>query len=92
MWARVPVVAAAVGGVPFLVRDGETGFLARPDEPEALAERIVFVLRNPGLAAEVAARAHEAAAEFIWPYDRPGHLRTLLDAAGLAVNPPKPRR
>ena len=60
-------------------------------EPEALAERIVFVLRNPGLAADVAARAHEAAAEFIWPYDRPGQLQTLLACAGLAPTPPAPR-
>jgi glycosyltransferase involved in cell wall biosynthesis len=91
MWAGVPVVAAAVGGVPFLLRDGETGFLARPDEPEALAERMVFVLRNPGLAADVAARAREAAAEFIWPYERPGQLQTLLACAGLAPTPPAPQ-
>ncbi len=90
MWARVPVVAAAVGGVPFLVRDGETGFLAPPDEPEALAERIIFVLRNPELAAGVAARAREAVAEFIWPYDRPGQLQTLLACADLAPSPPAP--
>jgi glycosyltransferase involved in cell wall biosynthesis len=91
MWARVPVVAAAVGGVPFLVRDGETAFLAPPDDPEGLADRIIFVLHNPDVATEVAARAHEAAAEFIWPYDRPGQLQTLLACAGLAPIPPAPR-
>ena len=35
-WGR-PVVATAVGGVPDLVVDGETGFLTPPDNEEALA-------------------------------------------------------
>ncbi len=91
MWAGVPVVAAAVGGVPFLVRDGETAFLAPPDDPEALAEKIIYVLGNPEAAAEVAARARDAAAEFIWLYDRPGLLQTLLDVAGLPITAPTPR-
>jgi len=91
MWTGVPVVAAAVGGVPYLVRDGETAFLAAPDDPEALAEKIIYVLRNPDAAAEAAARARDAAAEFTWPYDKPGLLQTLLDVAGLSVTPPIPR-
>ncbi len=88
MWARVPVVAAAVGGVPFLIRDGETGFLAPPESPEALAEKMILVLSNCALATEIAAHAREAAAEFIWPYGRTGLLKILLDVAAVRLNGP----
>ena len=33
-----PVVATAAGGVPGIVKDGETGLLVEPEDPEALAE------------------------------------------------------
>jgi glycosyltransferase involved in cell wall biosynthesis len=42
-----PVVATAVGGVPSVVRPGETGVLVEPDDPEALAEAILFTLDHP---------------------------------------------
>ncbi|HEX4170068.1 MAG TPA: glycosyltransferase family 4 protein [Bryobacteraceae bacterium] len=43
--AGVPVVAFPSGGVPEIVRDGYNGFLAAKSTPEALADRISFVLR-----------------------------------------------
>jgi glycosyltransferase involved in cell wall biosynthesis len=92
MWAGVPVVAAAVGGVPFLIRDGETGFLAKADDPADLAARITHVLSHPAAAAAAAARAREAVVEFVWPYDRSGLLGAMLGAAGIALNERAPRR
>ena len=47
-----PVVAFAVGGVPELVRPGITGYLARPEHPQDLAEGVESLLGDkPGLAA-----------------------------------------
>jgi glycosyltransferase involved in cell wall biosynthesis len=43
--ARVPVVAFPSGGIPEILRDGETGFLTAAISPEALAERIVSALQ-----------------------------------------------
>jgi glycosyltransferase involved in cell wall biosynthesis len=41
------VVASAVGGVPEIVQDGQTGFLVYPRDPVALAEKVGMLLRNP---------------------------------------------
>ena len=46
MAAAKPVVATRVGGVPELVKDGETGILVPPEDPESLARAIVGLLRN----------------------------------------------
>ena len=42
--ARVPVVAFPSGGIPEIVKDGETGFLTAAATPAALAQRICAIL------------------------------------------------
>jgi glycosyltransferase involved in cell wall biosynthesis len=51
------VVAAASGGNLEAVRDGITGFLARPDDPGSLAETTLRVLGDPALRSAVAVAA-----------------------------------
>ncbi len=59
--AGIPVVAFPVGGIPEIVEDGKTGFLAAERTPEALAARIRSVLRmEPALLREVVGRAGQA--------------------------------
>ena len=41
------VVASSVGGVPEVIRDGQTGFLVTSQDPGALAEKIGILLRDP---------------------------------------------
>jgi L-malate glycosyltransferase len=45
----LPVVATNVGGNPELVIDGRTGYLVPPRDDHSLADRIVRLLRDPGL-------------------------------------------
>jgi glycosyltransferase involved in cell wall biosynthesis len=46
MAQRVPVVAMADGGVPEIVRDGETGFLVPPGDVDAMGARILDLLKD----------------------------------------------
>lgn len=52
-----PVVAADVGGVPELVRDGVSGVLHRGGDAADLAAKLVAVLRTPERAAALGAQA-----------------------------------
>jgi glycosyltransferase involved in cell wall biosynthesis len=51
-----PVVASRVGGLPDVVEDGGTGFLVAPEDPDALAEAVIRILRDPQLARQMGQR------------------------------------
>ncbi len=44
-----PVIATRVGGIPDMVRDGETGFLIPPNDPEALRSALEKLMIDPEL-------------------------------------------
>ena len=54
-----PVVATRVGGVPDVVDDGETGFLVRPGDTHAMAERLEILARDPTRRAGMGALGRE---------------------------------
>ena len=41
-----PVVSTPIAGIPELVIDGKTGFMANPDDPSSLAEKLRLVLES----------------------------------------------
>jgi glycosyltransferase involved in cell wall biosynthesis len=55
----VPVVAACVGGLPEVVRHGETGLLVPPADAPALAGGILWMLEHPREAREMAEKGGE---------------------------------
>lgn len=59
--AGLPVVATAVGSVPGLVRDGETGLLVEPGDPAALADAMETMLLDASFRQRAAAAARIAA-------------------------------
>lgn len=45
--AGIPIVATKVGGVPEIIQDGINGYLAEPNDPNHLANKINQALSNP---------------------------------------------
>jgi len=67
MASGLPVVASRLGGLPEVVRDGETGFLVDPGDIDALRERLGMLLGDPALAARMGANARDLVLErFTW--------------------------
>jgi len=63
MAAGTPVVASRVGGVPDLVRPGETGILVEPRNVVPLAEAMEWMIENPAEREAMGKRARESAAK-----------------------------
>ncbi len=64
MAAGVPIVASDVGGIPEMIKNGQNGFLVKPNDHEALAEKILQILENPSLAQKFSASALQKVKEF----------------------------
>ncbi|MEW2292210.1 D-inositol-3-phosphate glycosyltransferase [Streptomyces sp. NPDC006743] len=64
--AGTPVLAAAVGGLPVAVRDGETGFLVQGHDPAAYARILGDFADHPHLADRMGAAAARHARSFGW--------------------------
>jgi alpha-maltose-1-phosphate synthase len=67
MASGTPVVASRTGGLPEVIRDGETGFLVTPGDVSQLHDRIELLLRDAALARRMgsAARA-DVLDRFTW--------------------------
>jgi N-acetyl-alpha-D-glucosaminyl L-malate synthase BshA len=63
MACGVPVVASNVGGLPEVVQDGETGFLASVGNIEAMAKHVRDLLTDPDLHARMSRAARSRAEE-----------------------------
>lgn len=61
-----PVVASNIGGVPFIVDDGETGFLFECDNVDDLAEKVVTLLNDVELRKKMGRKGRKKAKEFTW--------------------------
>jgi D-inositol-3-phosphate glycosyltransferase len=66
MACGTPVIATQVGGLAFLVRDGITGFHIPVDCPEALGERLVTLLDDHDLHAQMSHQAADIAQNYAW--------------------------
>ncbi len=64
MACRKPVIASRVGGIPEIIEDGVNGFLVSPERAaEEIVQKILMMLRNPGLAEDMSERARATVLE-----------------------------
>jgi D-inositol-3-phosphate glycosyltransferase len=66
MACGTPVVASEVGGLAYLVKDGETGFTIPDQEPDTLCEKISWLLHDHDLHEMMSRRAVEYAQDYAW--------------------------
>ncbi|MDR0610373.1 MAG: glycosyltransferase [Planctomycetaceae bacterium] len=57
--AERPIVVSDVGGLGEIVENNQTGFVVPPQNPQALADKILYFLENPELAKSFGKKAKE---------------------------------
>ena len=66
MACGTPVIASDIGGLGFLVQDGETGFTVPTGEVDALCEKLSLLLGDAALRKRMGKRAAEVALSYGW--------------------------
>ena len=66
MACGTPVIASEVGGLAFLVEDGETGFHFPSEDPIALSEKLTLIIENESLRKKMSQKASEVAKQYGW--------------------------
>lgn len=66
MNAGLLVISSRVGGVPYMVEDGETGLLFENDSDAGLFERMLWVVANQKQAIRMIENAHKAVEAYRW--------------------------
>ena len=67
MAASVPVVTSNRCGIPYMVCDGESGFLVDPNNPDDVARRLGQLLKNGELRRSMGAKGREIALDRFCP-------------------------
>jgi len=59
----LPVVTTTVGGIPETIQTGKNGFLVKPFDEKAFADRILYLLEHPEFASEIGTAARKTVVE-----------------------------
>jgi L-malate glycosyltransferase len=59
----IPAVGTDAGGIPWMIRDGQTGFVRPVGDIDGLAERVRAILLDPALRSRLAATAKRVGRE-----------------------------
>jgi D-inositol-3-phosphate glycosyltransferase len=66
MACGTPVVASQVGGLAYLIKDGETGYVVPNEDPQALSEKLKTLSENPTLRQKLGQQANIYAQNYAW--------------------------
>ena len=79
--AGLPVVTTDAGGIPYIVKHEETALIVPRNDHQALADAALRLLREPELAASIAARGREHCRKFSWPAVQSEWLKLYYEVA-----------
>lgn len=63
----LPIVATAVGGLPYMLEHEKTGLLVASEDVQGMADAVVRLVREPGLAARLSQNGRLLAESSAWP-------------------------
>ena len=66
MNAGLLVISSNVGGVPYMIDDGETGLMFDSDNSNQLAEKMLWAVKNQSLTKEIITKAHHEVGRYRW--------------------------
>jgi glycosyltransferase involved in cell wall biosynthesis len=62
----LPVLSTRAGGIPYMVNEGVTGLLVDIGDSEALGEKVIELVKDPGLASMLANNARIECQKYLW--------------------------
>lgn len=80
----LPVISTDVGGVPYIVDDGQTAVLVPRDDAQAMARAVVTLCNDGALRQRLRENGRRAVAQYSWQEVKPQWL-TLYNRCGLAA-------
>lgn len=67
----LPVISTDVGGVPFVVSDGQTALLVPPADADAMADAMIRIYKDEALRASLSEAGQADVAQYAWDKVRP---------------------
>jgi glycosyltransferase involved in cell wall biosynthesis len=80
----LPVISTRVGGVPYIVEEGETALLVAPDNPQEMARAILRLYKDATLRNHLRECGCREVAQYAWKEVRPQWL-SLYNTVGMAA-------
>lgn len=80
----LPVISTNVGGVPYIVEDGQTAMLVPRDDAQAMAQAVVKLYSDTTLRSQLRDRGCRAVAQYAWNEVKPQWLALYHSCGALA--------
>lgn len=85
--AGLPIVTTAAGGIAYMVQHGRTALVVPVDDPAAMADAVLRLIRDPLLARRLAEAGQREVERYSWNAAAARWLRHYLGAARHAAQP-----
>ncbi|HKZ81730.1 MAG TPA: glycosyltransferase family 4 protein [Pyrinomonadaceae bacterium] len=84
----IPIVTTDAGGIPLIVKDGETGLVSPRGDCEAMARSAIRLIEDPDLAFSIAQKAWQQCQKYTWQTVEAKWLGVYYELAGRTSSEP----